>query len=100
MTAPDWDKRTPKSLSDRSFLISPSFIKIPFENCAANAASLILTVVMFVAPVVVNLSRLVTDRGKTPDTEDEGAGKIGKVEDDGEDTKVRSYVEGNCGVYS
>ncbi|PMD38623.1 hypothetical protein L207DRAFT_544744 [Hyaloscypha variabilis F] len=52
---------------------------------------------MFVAPVVVNLSRLVTDRGKTPDTEDEGAGEIGKVEDDGEDTKLKPQVDVKLG---
>jgi hypothetical protein len=42
---------------------------------------------MFVAPVIVHLSRLVTDRGKRPEVAGEGAGKT-KAPADGEDTKV------------
>ncbi|KAE9362828.1 hypothetical protein N431DRAFT_499185 [Stipitochalara longipes BDJ] len=58
---------------------------------------------MFVAPVVVHLSRLVTDRGKEPATEDDDAGAISKVEEEEEDTKkqvrfdVRSQVDVKIG---
>jgi hypothetical protein len=44
---------------------------------------------MFVAPVVVHLSRLVTDRGKPPETADGADGEASKAAGEGEDTKVR-----------
>lgn len=51
---------------------------------------------MFVAPVVVHLSRLVTDRVKkpvVPDAEDDGAREISKVRDGREETKVYFDIE-------
>lgn len=48
---------------------------------------------MFVAPVVVHLSRLVTDRGKRPEAVGEGVGDENKAAGEGEDTRVPCQTE-------
>jgi hypothetical protein len=53
---------------------------------------------MFVAPVVVHLSRLVTDRGKRPDAAGESAGEESKAAGEGDDTKVHYETEIYSGV--
>jgi hypothetical protein len=48
---------------------------------------------MFVAPVVVHLSRLVADREERPDAASESAGEESKAPSEGEDTKVHYETE-------
>jgi hypothetical protein len=44
---------------------------------------------MFVAPIVVSLSRLVGDRGRPQETGESGVGDESKAADDEEDIKVQ-----------
>jgi hypothetical protein len=48
----------------------------------------VFNVGMFVAPIVVSLSRLVGDRGKSQETGESGGGDESKAADHEEDTKV------------
>ena len=51
--------------------------------------ALVFNVGMFVAPIVVSLSRLVGDRGKPQETGESGSGDESKAADHEEETKVQ-----------